>query len=359
MHRHSRHPLFIVAITISAKIGEMKNYQVLIIVWMIVLWTAVFQSRPIYADFGPLQTSNRFPLHLLFIKPRPVKADLPGRGEFEAALALEYGNTFLEQRNDSWDVLLDMEMMVIDFSAVYGLTSKIAIHLNMPIVSLQAGFLDGFLENYHDALGTSNYGREKRPKNNLGYRIVKDGLLWVQGQEGSMQLADMTISTQFDLIETAGAKPMSGSLLLSLKLPTGDSTRGLGSGRFDAGVYLPVRWAFSPWSLYAMPGAAFISNPDTDGAHISARHSYSLFCGTGYDYSDHTTWLLQFNYYSSPIEETGLDELDQGALELAVGFHHRLADDWLIEFAFCEDLTLAVPDFNLRLGLRWTWPQNR
>ena len=105
-----------------------------------------------------------------------------------------------------------------------------------------------------------------------------------------------------------------------------------------------------------MPGAALIGDPDTGGAEISARNSYSLFGGVAYDYSSISTWLVQLNYYTSPIEETGLDALDKGALELAIGFHHRLTDSWIVEFAFCEDLTLALPDFNLRLGIRWTWP---
>ena len=311
------------------------------------------------ADFGPLQTTNRFPLHLLFLKPRPVKADLPSRGAFEAELAVEYSNTFFQHRNDRWDVLVDAEMMTIDLSMIYGLTSNIAILVDMPLVSLQDGFLDGFLENYHDALGTSNYGRQNRPKNTFAYRVVKDGRLWVQGEETNCQLADMTVSTQFQLFRSSAERRSSGSLLLSLKLPTGDSDRGLGSGQFDAGAYLPLRWSSSPWTLFAMPGAAMISDPDTAGAQIRARNIWSLFFGTAYDYSRDTTWLIQCNYYASPIEETGLDELDKGAFELIFGAHHRLSDNWLVEFAFSEDLTLAVPDFNLRLGLRRAWRSGR
>ncbi len=308
------------------------------------------------ADFGPLQTSNRFPLHLIFLKPRPVRADLPSRGDLQTTLALEYSNTFFDSRNSRWDVLMDLEMLVTDLSLVYSLTSKMALRLDLPFVSMGGGFLDGFLENYHDAIGANNYGREKRPKNTFGYRIAKDGLLWLQGDDGTMQMADITVSTQIALIKSRHNRKMVGSLLLSLKLPTGDSARGLGSGQFDAGIYLPMRWSAGPWSFFAMPGAAFIGDPDTQGAEISARNSFSLFGGVAYDYSENTTWLVQLNYYTSPFEETGLNGLDKGALELDIGFHHSLAEGWIMEFAFCEDLTLALPDFNLRLGLRWTWP---
>ncbi len=316
-------------------------------------------SSLVLADFGPLQSTNRFPLHLLFIKPRPVQVDLPSRGDLETTLALEYSNTFFDRHNSRWNVLMDMEMLVTDVSLVYGLTSRVALRLDVPFVSMGGGFLDGFLENYHDAIGTSNYGREKRPKNTFEYRVSKDGLLWVQGDEGTMQMSDMTMSTQIKLFGPFDNYTMSGSLLLSLKLPTGNQTLGLSSGRYDAGIYLPLRWSAHPWSFLAMPGAALINDPETRGAHISARNSFSMFGGVAYDYSQDTTWLVQLNYYTSPIEETGLNALDKGSLELAVGFHHRLAEDWIMEFAFCEDLTLALPDFNLRMGLRWTWPLSK
>lgn len=310
-----------------------------------------------WADFGPLQTSNRFPLHLLFLKPRPIPAQLPSRGEFETTLALEYNNTYFDYRNSRWDVLMDMEMLVAELSLVYGITSKVALRVDLPFVSMGGGFLDGFLENYHDAIGVSNYGRENRPRNTFGYRVTKDNLLWLQGDEDTLQIADFTVSTQIDLMNSGAPHKTKGSVLLSLKIPAGDSMRGLGSGQFDAGIYLPLKWSARSWSFLVMPGAALIGDPDTQGAHISSRNTVSLFSGVAYDYSSKTTWLAQINYYSSPIEKTDLSELDSGALELDIGFHYRLAQGWIMEFAFCEDLTRALPDFNLRLGLRWTWPK--
>jgi len=322
----------------------------------IVIVLILSASGSAIADFGPLQTTNRFPLHLLFLKPRPVRASLPSQGDLETTLALEYSNTYFDYQNSHWNALMDMEMLVADLSLVYGFTSKLALRLDLPFVSMGGGFLDGFLENFHDAIGTSNYGRENRPKNTFGYQVTKDGRLWLQADEGSMQMADITVSTQIELIKPRDNGKAVGSLLLSLKLPTGDSDRGLGSGQLDAGIYLPMRWSSGRWWFFVMPGAAFIGKPDTQGADITSRNSFSLFGGVAYDYNQTTAWLVQLNYYTSPIEETGLSELDRGALELDIGFHHRLTEGLILEFAFCEDLTLALPDFNLRLGLRWTWP---
>jgi hypothetical protein len=307
------------------------------------------------AGFGPLQTTNRLPLHLPFLKPRPVPVDLPARGDFDVTVAAEYSNTFFDHRNDRWDVLMDMEMMVAEVSLAYSPASKTALRLDLPFVSMGSGFLDGFLENYHDALGVSNSGREKRPKNDYAYRVTKDGLTWVQGEPGTLHIADMAVSAQYELMKDRGDLKMTGSLLMSLKLPTGDPDRGLGSGAFDFGIYAPMRWSVDPWSFFLMPGAAFVGDPQTQGAHVSARNSIALFGGVAYDYSPRTTWLVQLNFYTSPIEQMDLDDLDHGALELDIGFYRLLAEDCILEFALGEDLTRALPDFNLRLGLRWTW----
>ena len=99
----------------------------------------------VYADSSPLETSNRFPLHLLFLKPRPVNADLPVSGEFQASMAVEYSNTYFQQKNDRWDVLMDLEMTTLEFSLVYGVTSRVAVRMDVPFVSMDGGFLDGFL----------------------------------------------------------------------------------------------------------------------------------------------------------------------------------------------------------------------
>jgi hypothetical protein len=335
--------------------GRIGGFQRMAGIFALGLLLASAAGGTAAADFGPLQATNRLPLHLLFLKPRPVPVHVPARGDLEVGVAAEYSNTFFDQHNNHWDVLMDMETMVAEVSLVYSPATRTALRVDLPLVSMGAGFLDGFLENYHDALGVANYGREKRPKNEYAYRVTKDGLTWVQGEQGTLEIADMVVSAQYEAVKARGALNMSGSLLMSLKLPTGDPDRGLGSGAFDFGVFIPMCWSRDPWSFFLMPGAALIGDPHTRGARVSARNTVALFGGVAYDYSPLTTWLVQVNYYTSPIERTGLDDLDGGALELDLGFHRLLAEGCVLEFVFAEDLTRALPDFNLRLGLRWTW----
>jgi hypothetical protein len=103
-----------------------------------------------------------------------------------------------------------------------------------------------------------------------------------------------------------------------------------------------------------MPGYIWHSDPETQGADVSARNSFSMFGGIAYVSSERWRWFVQLNYSSSPIEETGISILDDGAVELTLGFRRVLSEKWSVEFAFCEDIfTRTAPDFNLHLGLVW------
>lgn len=305
------------------------------------------------ADYGPLQTVNQFPLHLMFLTPKPISAELPAPGGIDAGVSLDYSNTFFAHSSSRWDVLIDMEMAVLGIDAAYGLGSRWAVRLDLPIVSMSDGFLDGFLENFHDTLGVGNYDREKRPKNRFAYRAVKSGEAWFEGRPDKFELADATLSMQYALLQPKLERPLASSLCVSLKVPTGDSETGLGSGNFDAGLFLPSQWSAGKWTLYAMPGYVVIGNPNGENPDVAARDVYSMFAGAAYDAGDRWTWLLQINAYSTPLEFTGIGELDDGAVDLSLGCRYRLTRNWLFEFSFTEDLTRTAPDFNGRLALRW------
>lgn len=305
------------------------------------------------ADYGPMQAANRFPLHLMFLTPKPVPADLPPSGALDATVSFDYSNTYLKKSSGDWDVLIDMEMSVLGLDLAYGIGSRWAVRLDMPVVSMDDGFLDGFLENFHDALDVGNYDREERPKNQFAYSIVKSDQVWFEGRPGGIELADTTLSAQYELIRPKLRRPLLSTLLISLKLPAGDKDIGLGSGNFDLGLFLPSRWRCKPWALHFMPGFVVVGDPKTDQPNVATQNVYALFAGVAYDYNEFWTWLMQINAYSTPLEFTDIEALDDGAVDLAIGLHYRLARHWLFEFSFSEDLTRTAPDFTVRFALRW------
>jgi hypothetical protein len=327
---------------------------------VLLVWTMGMASPYVAkADDGPMQSANRFPLHLMFLTPTPVCADLPPSGVLDATLSIDYSNTYLNKSNSTWDVLIDMEMTVLGLAFAYGIDSHWALRLDMPVVRMDDGFLDGFLENFHNALDVGNYDREHRSKNQFAYRVIKSDQVWFEGEPDRIALADPTLSAQYKLLRPKLGRPLLSTCMIRLKLPAGDRDIGLGSGNFDLGLFLPTRWRFDPWSLHVMPGYVVVGDPKTGGPSVAARNVYALFAGVAYDYNPSWTWLMQANAYSTPLESTGIESLDDGAVDLAIGLRYQLARHWFFEFSFSEDLTRTAPDFTVRFALGRMHAANR
>ena len=319
----------------------------------LVLMTHTIVQTACAGDMGPLQVQNRFPLHFMFLTPKPANAQPLVRHELRASAAVDYSNVYFQKKNDFWDVLIDMELTVVDLQLSYGLTSRSAIKLEIPFAYMGNGVLDGFLQEYHDTLNVGDYGRQSRPENQFAYDVSKEGRPWLQGQPGRFQLADLTVSAQYALPAPHDWETFFSAVWVRVQLPTGDAHEGFGSGRFDFGLYAPMQWSGKLWTVSMMPGVALLSNPKTLGADVNARKSISMFGGTAYHCSPVLDLNAQVNFYTSPIEKTGISQLDDGAIELALGFKYRLSEHWTVEFAFCEDLMRAAPDFTVHLGLAW------
>jgi hypothetical protein len=322
----------------------------LVVLFLFAFWSAMPSASA--AEDGPLNVRNRFPLYLMFLSPPPVSARLPDEGVLNASFSVDYSSVYVDRSSSRWGILMDMEIAVAQFAIAYGLSKRAAFRLEIPLVHMTGGFLDGFLESYHDTLGVSNYGRKNRPKNSFAYFLQKDGAVWLEGDAGGLQLADATLTAQWSLIPASADSHGSASLLAALKAPSGRAKYGTGSGHWDAGIFLPMELGSGSWALFVMPGYIYHSDPDTRGADVSARPSITFLIGARYAYNDHLMLLGHLNYFSSPIEKTGIGMLDDGGVELALGFRYIWNPAWRIEFAFCEDLfTRAAPDFTLHLGI--------
>ncbi len=300
----------------------------------------------------PLHVRNHFPPHLMLLRPVPDSpVQLPLK-HLELSVSADYASVFVDERSEKWRVLMDMEMAVLDLGLRYGITEKLALSLDLPLISMNAGFLDGFLDEYHSAFGFPDYGRSKRPKNEFAYVMQKDGEDLFHTESGGCHLGDASVSAKLSLAdESFWEIPVSLSLSYTLKMPTGDKSQGVGSGGFDHGFFLLSQARFSRFTTYLNVGYILLSDPETSGPDLSVRDMLTLFAGAEYRVSNSWTLSAQLDYYTSPFENTGISQLDDDSLGLALGLGYKLSSCMGLEFAFGEDLTHAAPDFTVHARL--------
>lgn len=299
---------------------------------------------------GPLRARNLYPPHLMFLTPMPDTATMMPEGDWRLSLSVDYSSVFVDQQSDNWNALIDMEMAALSLTAEYGAAHWLHLTYELPFVSMSKGFLDGFLENYHNFFGLPNYGRENRPKNEFAYDLRNQGRQWLDGRPGGLHPTDSVLSAKIPLIRADASQRFSAGMVYSLKLPTGDYRYGFGSGGFDHGLSLLTKTDLFPFILYANGGVNLVSAPDTLGARVETQPVVAGFLGIEYLPANLWSLVIQVNAYTAPIKNTGIPQLDDPSVELGLGFIRDLNSSSTIEFAFCEDLVgRGAPDFNVHL----------
>jgi hypothetical protein len=304
---------------------------------------------------GPLRISNLYPPHLMFLMPAPAAPWDGEAGSWELDLAVGYAASFINEDSERWRTVIDLEMTVLDFGLAVGVTNRFSLGADVRFASMSGGFLDGFLEDFHDAFGLPDYGRSQRPDNEFLYYIEKDGEQWFESEFGGMHPVDSSLSAEYLLTDRGDSQAPGGrftaALSYALKLPIGDEASGFGSGKFDHRVALPLRWIGDPVALYLVPAFSLLSDPDTLGADVQVLNVIGTFFAAEWAFSRNWSVLAGLNFYTSPFENTGIGQFDDDSLQLDVGFIWNPDPDVRLELSFSEDLTRPAPDFALRMGL--------
>jgi len=349
------------------KTDNMKSYKIAMNLFIITA-LLMFYAIPVLSETGkgPLRTRNQFPPFLMFLGPLPESPTTLSKNELRFSPAVDYSSVFINKQSEeqsgeqsgedtgNWDVLIDMELTVVDLLVEYGVTKKLTLSVQPLLVSMNDGFLDSFLESYHDAFNFPNYGRENRPKNEFGYSVSYMGKKWFDGKAGGLRMADSLVSAKYSVLEERKALPVNASLLYTLKIPLGDADSGYGSGHFDHGFFLLSQTVVRPIVIYLNAGYVFLSDPDTKEADIHVNNIPSLFGGIEYLYSKNLSLVAQINYFSSPFNDSNFSQFDNGSVELDLGFVYYFSQQTSVEFAFAEDLAQSgVPDFNLHLRISY------
>jgi hypothetical protein len=130
--------------------------------------TGSAQGLPAFAPLNPVASSRSG----VYFQPLNDQA---GRG-WRTVLAMDYASLIEYNQLDQADYVLDSEILRVTFGAARNLGARTFLQLSGSIGGAYSGFLDGFLDWYHGALGIRVSEREQRPQDRFGYNIrLADG----------------------------------------------------------------------------------------------------------------------------------------------------------------------------------------
>ncbi len=294
---------------------------------------------PAAAFEGPLQVKNQFPLFLHIDAPY-LESAYP---EDSFSASLSHSSVFMLKQSAHWTVELDLELTELNLRYKKTMPNFFEAGVDVPVMRLEAGFMDGPLGWYHSTFNFPDYGRSTRPKNEFLYEVRKDGVPVIQGAKDKTELGDVRLSLKKMLLKNDPAV----SLMGTLELPTGDARTGYGSGSVDWGLAVLVDKTFEEWlRTYGNVGAVF---PGAFKGYETIPLKNYYYGGIGAEAAlwRHISLLGQVFVQTSPFPTMDISVVDGTAVLLVLGGRYSSGDHHF-ELSLTEDLnTTGAPDFIL------------
>jgi hypothetical protein len=295
------------------------------------------QDLPALAPLNPV-SSSRSGLYY-----QPLRPLAPGR--WITNLAMDYGSIIEVNRTSDANYVLDSELLRVSLGISRDFSRRTFLLLEASAGGAYGGFLDGFLDWYHGALGIRMSERESRPRDRFLYEITLPGGSSIQRGRSNLFLDDLRVGFGFrahSLFQT----------VLSFTLPT--STAPTGYGRGVASVNLLNTWGsvLSPRVHYE--GSLGLGYTPACGSLSPLQHEafVALTSGLRVLAWRHNSLFANLFYHSPYYHDTSLPSLDRRELSLDFGWmvQTKTGAEWRL--GMTEDLEPSGPgvDLVLRLG---------
>ncbi len=303
-------------------------------------------------DLQPFLNANRNPFIQVYDPPAPGAAHPVGAGGWRADFQLDLTSNSIGEGDGAETIVLDGETYRAAVTLAYGLSERVEAGIVIPYVMHRRGVFDHFIEQWHDTFGLSNRKRTAFARDQLEYSYA--------GTEASQRLeepaeglGDIRLFLGFPL--ALGGEGRDIALHASLKLPSGDAAKLLGSGGGDLALQLSARddrllrgWDTTLfWSAGLLRlGAGEVLEP--------IRRDYVAIgsLGLGRPLTRNLSLKLQLDGHTS-FYDSELAALGSNTVQLTVGGQIDLPGRGSIDLGLVENLfTDTTPDLVFHMAWR-------
>jgi len=339
--------------------------RVLTFCFLFCLCTFAAQARGDWQEtrpFGPLPMRSQNPLYLQLLSMPLESAKAVQAQSFESTLQITYSNIFEYYPIGPDFVFYDMELWRTAFNWKYGISERLDVGVEIPVVSQVGGFLDGFIQGYHDTFGFPNGGRQREPQNQYRFFLSRNGQTLIDYNRQSLGLADVVLRCKYQLTDFHKPQAFKASVALYAKLPTGEVDAGLSSGFADFGVSVFGQKSFGRWHLNSQLGLVQLGGHKFLDEHL--RFGFVQFAqSVEWQAFKSLSFLTEVSGNSSAFKGFSANPMTDMVMDLTLGvagakpLHSKIADELFYSVGFSEDVLSRGPsvDFSLQwqLGLRY------
>jgi hypothetical protein len=302
-------------------------------------------------ELAPFAVRNFSPPALVHGLPVAEPARVNQPGQFSSRLGLDVSNIATDDNRSGENIVLDGETYVANLGLRYGLAEHLQVGIDLPWVWQSKGFLDGFIENFHDLFGMPNGDRNNMSKDQINYAYDSndgDDFLLDHQTNG---IGDIRLLAAWQWLD---AENSAASIQATIKTPTGDADKFTGSGGWDISLALSAQRDFplekGSASLWGGLGGTWLDDGDVLQDRVE-NWAASGWLGAGWSPIDWLGLKLQLDSHSA-LYDSDLDEIGTPALILTMGGTLGLGEKTSLDIGVGEDLSIdASSDVTFHLSL--------
>jgi hypothetical protein len=302
---------------------------------------------------GPLPSRTQQPLALTFLALKPRSANTQQAGSVGVALESVYSSIYEFNQLPGQRAAFDGEILRADLRLRFGLAADDDIEIELGGLYATSGFLDGFIDSFHDSLAIfADGGRDLAAPDQYEMRVRRAGQTVYELEEDRAGFTDLPIIYTHRLRHEDDSGPAI-AWRLGVELPTGSDGRGFGNGGVDYGSGVLLERSSARWTITGALDVVVNAEPAAfAGSSLNAPLVFQVQNGYEYRWSSRLSLLGQLFYTSPFVDGIELEEIDRDVLDLGLGCAWDWGDETVVTFSFHEDVIAATgPDFSLYLGV--------
>jgi len=297
---------------------------------------------------GPIPARTQQAIKLTFLTFRPRRAATQPQGKTLVSVQSAYSSVYQNGHSANDDVVFDGEISHTALSLRHALSPSTDIEIELACTYASGGFLDAFVENYHEVLGLPDEGRDNRPRDAYEMEVSHDGVEAYEMEGNELGFADLPIILTQELHRETATTP-GIAVRAGIELPTGSESKGFGNGEIDCGGGILGEKSFGRWTATGAVDYVVTGSSDSfEDAEIDAKDNLDLQLGLEYRWNDRLSLLLGAVLESPVTQDVTIKELDGEILSIDLGAAWDIGEGsrFLIEFG--EDaVARSGPDFTL------------
>lgn len=321
----------------------------------------ILSSTPLCAEvnenyLAPFSIKNQNPFINIYGLPATEPAKLMKADQQTTDIVLDMANnSMLNQDEVNEEVFLDGETYRLSLTFRLGQRDGMEYGVELPFIAHSRGFMDNFIEGWHDAFGLTNSERNKTPSNSLHYEYRRNGQTVLGFTQPNSGIGDVRLYAAKQLSHDESGYT---SVHASVKLPTGDTKRLHGSGALDVSLSvssLKHRW-LSRWKFTTFLNGGLLLLGDSDYFKEHQRNAVG-FGSTGIVW-DSGKWIdlkAQLDGHTS-FYKSEVAQLKSHTIQLTIGGSIHLGSGSRLDIGVGENLlTDTTPDYLMNIAYKQTF----